>query len=95
MKGRVEILNANSCKTFLVTNCSFRDFLDANLSQPIAGSMDHMEPSLSSEKVVGLFLYLKHHLTVKQFFGKRGILIEDEQVKNVFRLTFLARFISH
>ena len=27
LKGRVEILNANSCKTFVVTNSSFRDFL--------------------------------------------------------------------
>lgn len=66
------------------------------LASPKLGqSMDHMEPSLSVEKVVGLFLYLKHHLTVKQFFGKRGILTEDEQVKNVFLLNFLARFISH
>ena len=88
MKGRVEIL------TFVVTNSSFRDFLDANLGQPIAGSMDHMEPSLSSEKVGGAIPLLEAPSDREAVFLKRGILTEDEQVKNVFRLNFVGKVYS-
>ena len=63
----------------------------------MTGSMDHMEPSLSSAKVGGgLFLYLKHPLTMKQFFWKKEeSLLKMNRSKKFSGWTWLARFISH
>ena len=56
--------------------------------------MDHMEPSLSSEKVGGAIPLLEAPSDREAVFLKRGILTEDEQVKNVFRLNFVGKVYS-
>lgn len=59
----------------------------------MTGSMDHMEPSLSSAKVGGGAIPLleapSDHEAV--FLEKGGILTEDEQVKKVFRLNLVGK----